>query len=507
MGEYCKVLIIDDEQIMRQGIKHIMDWEKEGFLIVGEAKDGKEGLKMVKECSPHIVLADIVMPVMDGMEFSMRLQKECPGVKLIILSSYDKFEYVKTALLNGASDYILKPMLNAQSLLKTLLDTAAKIPDVQFCREGKTSYEMQLTRYMGGYQARLDNRVFAGKLPHPVYRILGVGLKSMPKEKPAAVRRKIENTFREFAGFPMLSVVPKEDSLCLIINYRDEEDADCHGRILSFADKMKQYDNNFFVALSWAYTDFQETRMVFLDGVQKTLSLKFYFPGKSLVILEEQLQKQKREKFEFELYSRYLENLELDEAVLMFLSYIEGLAKMHEDEYKIKNLAKNLLFNYFVEMERIGGAGEETRDRCFREIDTSEDVEAFLAVIRKYVPKPGVSEGRQCDLTHIHMEKMKEYIETHYTEDLKLMDLARQFGFSYSYTSTCFKENTVEGFSGYLNKIRIGKAKSELLHTAKTISEVGSEVGYTDQSYFCRVFKKMTGVSPGRYRKKAGRET
>ena len=141
MGEYCKVLIIDDEQIMRQGIKHIMDWEKEGFLIVGEAKDGKEGLKMVKECSPHIVLADIVMPVMDGMEFSMRLQKECPGVKLIILSSYDKFEYVKTALLNGASDYILKPMLNAQSLLKTLLDTAAKIPDVQFCREGKTSYE------------------------------------------------------------------------------------------------------------------------------------------------------------------------------------------------------------------------------------------------------------------------------------------------------------------------------------------------------------------------------
>ncbi len=105
------------------------------------------------------------------------------------------------------------------------------------------------------------------------------------------------------------------------------------------------------------------------------------------------------------------------------------------------------------------------------------------------------------------MEKMKEYIETHYTEDLKLMDLARQFGFSYSYTSTCFKENTVEGFSGYLNKIRIGKAKSELLHTAKTISEVGSEVGYTDQSYFCRVFKKMTGVSPGRYRKKAGRET
>ena len=111
MSELCRVLILDDEFIMRQGMKHMMDWEKEGFQIVGEGASGEEGLALVEELHPHIVLADIVMPVMDGIEFSAILGKKHPEIQLIILSSYDKFEYVKTTLLNGASDYILKPML------------------------------------------------------------------------------------------------------------------------------------------------------------------------------------------------------------------------------------------------------------------------------------------------------------------------------------------------------------------------------------------------------------
>ena len=188
----------------------------------------------------------------------------------------------------------------------------------------------------------------------------------------------------------------------------------------------------------------------------------------------------------------------------MFMAYIEGLARIYEDEYKIKNLAKNLLFNYFVALERLGKVEEDIRDRCFLEIDRTEDVEAFFAVIRKYVPSQAVDQEKNYDLSYIHIEKMKEYIRNHYREDLKLMDLARQFGFSYCYISTYFKENMPEGFSGYLNKIRIGKARSMLLHTTKSIAEVGSEVGYTDQSYFCRVFKKTTGVTPGRYRRNNG---
>ena len=91
MAEYCKVVIIDDEFIMRQGMKHMLDWEKEGFQIVGEASNGQEGLEVIEKTKPNIVLTDIVMPVLDGIEFSEILNKRFPEMQLVILSSYDKF--------------------------------------------------------------------------------------------------------------------------------------------------------------------------------------------------------------------------------------------------------------------------------------------------------------------------------------------------------------------------------------------------------------------------------
>ena len=90
MAEYCKVVIIDDEFIMRQGMKHMLDWEKEGFQIVGEASNGQEGLEVIEKTKPNIVLTDIVMPVLDGIEFSEILNKRFPEMQLVILSSYDE---------------------------------------------------------------------------------------------------------------------------------------------------------------------------------------------------------------------------------------------------------------------------------------------------------------------------------------------------------------------------------------------------------------------------------
>ena len=128
MDRYCKVLVIDDEFIIRQGMKHMIDWEKEGFQIVGEANNGQEGLEMIEMLKPNIVLADIVMPVIDGMELSKRVHNKHPDIQIIILSGYDKFEYVKSTLLYGAVDYILKPELNPKELLNALKKAADRIP-------------------------------------------------------------------------------------------------------------------------------------------------------------------------------------------------------------------------------------------------------------------------------------------------------------------------------------------------------------------------------------------
>ena len=133
--DYCKVLIVEDEFIMRQGIKHMIEWEKEGFAIVGEATNGEEALKLIDNLKPNIVISDIVMPILNGVDFSRIVQKKYPEVQLIILSSYDNFEYVKDTLLSGAVDYILKPTLTTNQLLVTLNKAVDRIPGLELIKD------------------------------------------------------------------------------------------------------------------------------------------------------------------------------------------------------------------------------------------------------------------------------------------------------------------------------------------------------------------------------------
>lgn len=126
--EMIKVLIADDEYIMRQGLKYIINWEDEGYEIVGEASNGQEAFALTQELCPHIVICDIVMPVLDGVDFSQLIHENYPNIQLIILSGYDKFEYVKNTLMNGAVDYILKPTLTPDGMRSTLKKASERIP-------------------------------------------------------------------------------------------------------------------------------------------------------------------------------------------------------------------------------------------------------------------------------------------------------------------------------------------------------------------------------------------
>ena len=120
MKEYYRVLIVDDELLIRQGIKHYLNWEQEGFSIVGEAANGKEALALIESTKPHILLTDIVMPIMDGEELTKTVKERYPSIEIIILSSFGEFDYVRSTFQSGVVDYILKPKLDAAGLLNAL---------------------------------------------------------------------------------------------------------------------------------------------------------------------------------------------------------------------------------------------------------------------------------------------------------------------------------------------------------------------------------------------------
>ncbi|HHU18889.1 MAG TPA: response regulator [Bacilli bacterium] len=115
-----KVLIVDDGVLIRQGIIHYIDWDQEGFEIVGDVSNGQEALELLPKVMPDIIITDIVMPLMDGITLIETVKQDYANIDAIVLSSFDDYDYVRSTFKNGVSDYILKPKLDAALLLDTL---------------------------------------------------------------------------------------------------------------------------------------------------------------------------------------------------------------------------------------------------------------------------------------------------------------------------------------------------------------------------------------------------
>src|SRR5690554_784954 len=165
-----KVLIVDDERLIRQGILHYIDWQEEGFEVVGEASNGEEARVLIDELKPDIVITDIVMPVMNGTDLIKAIKASHPTIEVIVLSSYADFDYVRDTFKHGVIDYILKPKLDGEVLLETLKrvkKTAAlkghaskpDKPDVSL----KTKVEKVLKKYHHASDLAELNQWLAGK--------------------------------------------------------------------------------------------------------------------------------------------------------------------------------------------------------------------------------------------------------------------------------------------------------------------------------------------------------
>ena len=214
MEKYCKIIIIDDEFIMCQGIKYMLEWEKEGFQFVGEARDGKEGLRLIEEMRPDIVLLDVVIPVLNGIEISTIIREKYPEIQFIVLSGHDNFEYVKATLLNGAVDYILKPTINPDELLQALHKAAKRIPGMQLRKTNQLSIQMKLEKCLLGYQEELSGIEWEKEFPYSQFRIVGINLKQMCEdnnEKMVYIEGLIKEYLTEEETYKALSVLMKKD--------------------------------------------------------------------------------------------------------------------------------------------------------------------------------------------------------------------------------------------------------------------------------------------------------
>lgn len=499
MSNFYTVLVVDDEVLIRQGIIHYVDWESNGYQIIGEAANGKEAIEKIEQQAPHIILTDIVMPSMDGIELIQFVKKHYPTIEIIVLSSYEEFDYVRKTFQLGVADYILKPKLNEQEILKTLDSLVVKRTTIRQ-EQVNISTEEAIRKLIQGYQTVREFNYLQETLQNQTMLLIEVFTK--PNEEIHITKKKLL-AHCERMKIPLSIIeLALENHNKLFLLYTTEADIWKHAHLvlekLSLPSSIK-------ITISEPFYDVERIKDMY-HLLEKTRRFHFYLPGKP-TLFTNQLPKIKTPtiSFDFNHFIHLFKQCQLEQA----LSYIELNIKDISDTYgmeihEFQSWLANVCFNMIVHIDYMNldsNKLEEKKYDYLKQINDAFDIEEAMAVYHHLVREVKALLVKKENSTPM-IEQLLLYIEENYREPLSLEELAKHFHFNPSYLSTFFSKHMKQGFNEYLQKIRIEQAKKLLIDSNISISSISERVGYSDPSYFTKVFRKMEGVSPRQYRRK-----
>ncbi|TWT05467.1 response regulator transcription factor [Planococcus sp. CPCC 101016] len=502
MGEVCKVLIVDDEMLIRQGIINYIDWEQEGFQIVGEASNGKEAMQLIAEFSPHIVITDIVMPIMDGIDLVREGKKAFPDIEFIVLSSFEDFNYVRSTFQNGVADYILKPKLNGADLLRILNQIISRIPDLQHCAAAakpERSTEEILESMILGYDFSLEKAALANAFPNSQFALVSVHGKNLdPNQLKTMLKRSI------LQEMPVFALNSSDTETILLLNFIPRQ-LDGIKRTIEHQ-AMETPDTTWVMYEPFDVID--DLKRVHDDGRSQIKKYLFYLPESPLFFYDG-LPEENEKQASFDL-NHFIEMFKdrLFKAAFTYLeNHVDYLAgRYNNDSFEFKSFLGNIVFNVIVLLDSMKYDTQDIEQKKYTYFSTINEAKhvnealdqfnGFLEEVRNVMLI-----GDKANDQSNNFDKILAYIEQHYTEPLRLSEIASHFHFNASYLSSYFSTHHKEGFSEYLNRVRIKKSMELLENSTVSISNISGMVGYSEHSYFCKVFKRITGMSPGSYRK------
>lgn len=519
MKPVFKIMIVDDEMLVRQGIKHLLDWEQEGYRIVGEASNGLEALNLIDEVSPHVILTDIVMPVMGGEKLVKVVKEKYPHIEIIVLSSFSEFDYVRSTFQSGVADYILKPKLEADYLLSILNKVTAKMvamkPDADpRADQGEAQILQSIEKLMTGYESAPDPSLLHLRFPFGQYLFFGADLKHMKESGDRwSFGNELESELQKIAMTDMVFMRLRfvNDTALFLLNVNPERRNELVIELRQLIPKLVHDTSETHFVISQCFADFNSLGEVYHGNYLKLMRYGFFLRERTLIEYEH-LPGLPDSHFEYDM-GELMEQLKRKQYRKAFTGFLEYacLRSMdyRTDIFEFKSSLGNFIFNVATTLGKMKvetGSLENAKYDYFRKIDEARYAGEAIAVVEAFIREAERAIGETNTSVNPNMDRLLEYIQDHYADPITLTGVARQFHFNASYLSSYFASYNGEGFSEYLNKIRLEKAMELLLTTELTISEISASVGYSDQSYFTKVFKKQTGISPSQFRRQDVRE-
>lgn len=529
-----KVLIVDDEVLIRDEIKSLIDWISEEFTIVGEASNGMIALNMFTDLQPDVVLLDIRMPVMDGLSFMEQLNNKGYKAKVIILSSFEDFGFAQKAIRLGAFDYLLKHLMDNGNLLEALRKARKEIQrELEAEARMKSLVERLEVVLPVGKQAFFrnlletdmdsDSEDFASEfdrlgmeLKEGSYHLFVFAIDDFtrwfrhkdPKEANVLKLnfiKTMQQVIRRYGNGEVF--VQSESTYCILLNgvrYISELEIKKVLRKVAndIAHEIKLCGQiTLSVVIVPRIGSIRQVRSYFLRA-SELLRVRIFTGYGKIYFLDELdyiLRKCSKEDIHktLELVMEALEACDieklkdcLNKAFMQILSgtcdlesldeMVNGLVKIYEESVTRHHLDKELYIEQQVtELDSLGRLHEFF-------------IEHFSALIQEVL---------EFDIYGSSIVKQAvNYIKKHYNEDINLNIVANHVSVNKVYLSILFKKVTGENFLDFVTRTRIDKAR-ELLGKNIKLYEVACMVGFNDPKYFSVVFKKVVGLSPFDYRK------
>lgn len=531
-----RVLIVDDETEVRNGLKLKIDWSEFGFHVAGEAKDGREAWSLLQRESFHLLIVDIRMPVMGGMELMKLCREHLPHLKIIVLSGHDDFHYVKTAIQCGARDYLLKPFVRSElkellAKLRAELDGERKEAEErsvihrQWRQSVEALRERLIAEWVSGEGEERPAALIRSELERVelerllrddvVLRCLGVEMRlpegrlSDKTEPSGLFRLAFQLVCRETAQFPEAdhTVVPfHHPSYAHMMHYLIA--ADSREAVEDIAQAlMKRVRMNLHrylrvetvLALGEPVQGVRHLRKAFLS------SLLAWSRSQSGPVTQTVIAGSGGDGFT-ELAPEVEKRLEL----LLEDGELEPFVRTLETALNMKRIPLQGLMAFVLRVvllldrvaRRNGLPNAEIRDWLYPEtlykFHSDKIALDYLRELAAQVTE-GIRRSRTANCAGA-VESVRKYVDEHYMHDLSLATLADRFHINPSYLSELFKKQTGKTFSDYLAELRLGKAAELLEDPNLRLADIAELVGFGSASYLSSAFKKRFGVSPNQYR-------
>lgn len=534
-----KVFLVEDEMVIRRGIKNSIDWEKEGYIFCGEASDGELAYPMIIKEKPDILITDIRMPFMDGLELCKLVKKELPNIKILILSGYDEFDYAKEAIRLGVTEYLLKP-ISSGKLLEALNGVSESIrrekEDKDLVRkymeemrentehEKQKFFEQMIAGNLSMADALETGKKYEMNLSAGMYNLLlfrfTLGEENRKSgellgEAEYAIEKlteRLEYVFefqRGVEGWAFLLMADNEEQMSERVKELSKD----------LEEIMKNYSTiAYFGGIGQPVARLRELEESFREA-ERALAARFTMELNRIISVEDIRMAQNVDTLddieitsfgEIEKTRTMLEKFlnngaedEIDEFVDVYINELpeENLKSVLMRQYIIMD-AYIVMMSFCEKIEGIEGemqAQSEELKNSMKTIQTLEEIKNYIRMLLKKIigVRDTISGRRYSDIIEIAKDQIRK---TYMSDEISLNTIAAEVGMSPSYFSSIFSKEMGKTFVEYLTEIRMDRAKELLMCSSMKTSEIGYEVGYKDPHYFSYIFKKTKNCTPKEFR-------